>query len=432
MTKNSKKMAIVALALAALSAGSATAFAGSGWSITDIGTLTAGDMSYATGINNSGQVVGWSGYDSTQTTAFIWENGTMSAISSTAGLRSVATGINNAGQVSGYAAVAASNGTSYYNDHAFIYSKTTGMQDLGSPYGGTNSAAYAINNSGLVGGSGQTTLLDSQNKPTIYHATTWSGSASQSRDLGLLSSQGYEMWGGPWSRVNSVNDSGVSAGYASTGKLDLNGDPAGHAVIWDANGVIKDLGTLGDCAYATSKLTCSSAAFGINAAGQVVGVSGDENNDKLRPFLYSNGKMTDLGTLTGATNGYAYAINNNGQVVGFSSDYKTNATDPTTGSTGSTNFTTATLWTVDANGNAVITDLNSLVAGSGWELWGATGINDKGQIVGYGMLGEGANATFHAFLLSPDTATPTPLPPALYLFGSALTGLWGVRRRSRK
>jgi probable HAF family extracellular repeat protein len=63
-------------------------------------------------------------------------------------------------------------------------------------------------------------------------------------------------------------------------------------------------------------------------------------------------------------------------------------------------------------------------------LWGATGINDKGQIVGYGMFGEGADATFHAFLMSP-TSAPVPLPPALFMFGSGLAGLGLFRRKAK-
>lgn len=414
-----KTMTTMMLTLAALAAGGGTALA-DGWTITDLGTLTVGGMSYATGINNNGQVVGWSaGFDTTTgTTAFIWDStNKMQSLGTLGGSRSAATGINNAGQVVGYAK------TSSDADHAFLWNNGSTMHDLGSPFMGTNSVAYAINNSGTIGGTGQTDVKDTQGKYTNYEAATWTGGSATA--LKPLSTVGFESWGGPVSQVYSINDSGVKVGKSSFGAPygDDNGDPASHAVLWGTDGTITDLGTIGKCDAISG--VCASSAFGINAAGQVVGVSGDSTNANLRPFIYSNGQMKDLGTLGTATNGYAYAINNNGQVVGYSSDFKIK--NPTTGDL-SSSFTTATLWTTNADGSVTLTDLNALVAGSGWELWGATGINDKGQIVGYGIQGEGSDATFHAFVLSPNAA-PVPLPPAMFMFGSGLAGLGFLRRK---
>ncbi|MDD2337268.1 MAG: hypothetical protein PHD01_11900, partial [Geobacteraceae bacterium] len=54
-------------------------------------------------------------------------------------------------------------------------------------------------------------------------------------------------------------------------------------------------------------------------------------------------------------------------------------------------------------------------------------INENGQIVGYGLKADGKN---FAFLLSPEVSpTPTPIPPAAFLFGSGLAGLGFFRRR---
>jgi probable HAF family extracellular repeat protein len=415
MQRTFKKICTMMLALVALAAGSGTALA-DGWTITDLGVLTTGGMSYATGINNNGQVVGWSaGNDTTTgTTAFIWDSANKMQSLGTSG---AATGINSAGQVVGYS----KDASGAYQ--AFLWSGGS-PQSLASSYAGKNSSAYAINSSGLVGGTIQTNVEDAQHKYTNYLAATWSGSTVTA--LSSLQNVPYDRWGGPVSQVYSINDNGVKVGKSSFGAPagDDNGDPASHAVLWSADGTIKDLGTLYGCGETISGV-CASAAFGINAAGQVVGVSGDASNANLRPFLYSNGKMTDLGTLAGSTNGYAYAINNNGQAVGYSSDFKAN--DPASG-TISESFTTATLWTINSDGTATPIDLNSLIAGSGWTLWGATGINDKGQIVGYGIQGEGPEATFHAFVMSPNAA-PVPLPPALLLFGSGLAGLGALRRR---
>ena len=69
---------------------------------------------------------------------------------------------------------------------------------------------------------------------------------------------------------------------------------------------MSDLGTLGGT---------SSAAFGINALGQVVG-SAQTTDGAHHAFLYKDGIMIDLGTLGGGFS-RALAINASGQVVGF-------------------------------------------------------------------------------------------------------------------
>ena len=82
------------------------------------------------------------------------------------------------------------------------------------------------------------------------------------------------------------------------------------------------------------------------------------------------------------------AINNNGQVVGLS--YTTNET-----------------YRAFLYSDGAMVDLNTLLpSGSGWTLIDAQGINDSGQIVGYGIspLGE-----TNAFLLTP-LALPPPRP----------------------
>jgi probable HAF family extracellular repeat protein len=78
--------------------------------------------------------------------------------------------------------------------------------------------------------------------------------------------------------------------------------------------------------------------------------------------------MTDLGHLGGGTS-RATAINNNGVIVGWST--RSNGTPY------------AFSWT-QAGG---MVDLNALLPlNSGWVLTEANGVNDKGQITGYGLL----------------------------------------------
>jgi probable HAF family extracellular repeat protein len=105
-----------------------------------------------------------------------------------------------------------------------------------------------------------------------------------------------------------------------------------------------------------------SAATGINNTGQIAGYSYTTGDAAIHAFLYSDGVMTDLGTVPGGSQSYAHDINDAGQIVGN--------TD-----------TGAFLY----NGG-VMTDLNSLIdQASAWTLQAANAINDNGQIVGYGI-----------------------------------------------
>src|SRR5262249_33026054 len=120
----------------------------------------------------------------------------------------------------------------------------------------------------------------------------------------------------------------------------------------------------------------NSEAHGINDAGQIVGVS--DKDAVNRAFLYSDGEMTDLGTLPGGSFSNAYAINNGGQVTGTA--------------TVSGSATHAFLWDSD-NG---MQDLGTL---GGSNSFGVS-INASGEVVGYSNYPLGGNFKFHAFVSS--------------------------------
>jgi probable HAF family extracellular repeat protein len=113
------------------------------YNVTELGNLGgASSTTYATAINNAGQVTGVSDGH-----AFLHSNGQMQDLGTLGGGDySKGGSINDAGQITGFSI--SPHGT---DEHAFVYSDRQ-MQDLGT-LGGSSSAGYAINNAGHVTGS---------------------------------------------------------------------------------------------------------------------------------------------------------------------------------------------------------------------------------------------------------------------------------------
>ena len=242
--------------------GAGHAFLYSNGIMQDLGTLPGGAVSYATGINDSGQVVGNSSYTANGFDhPFLYSNGTMQDLGTLGGIDGYAEGINDSGQVVGYSE------TVINNIDAYVYSGGT-MQSLGS----FGDIATAANRAGEVVGGGYFA------QGGASYAFLYSGSTVQS--LGTIP-------GGHSSLATGVNDAGQVVGVA------VPSSGGSHAFLY-SGGTMKDLGTLpGDTA---------SYARGINDAGQVVGnayvLGGPEH-----AFLYENGMMVNLnGLIPSGTN----------------------------------------------------------------------------------------------------------------------------------
>lgn len=365
------------------------------YSITDLGSLNptaTGFDAYSPGygINNAGQVVGSSILPSTdvfRSNAFRTApnsaiNPATDDLGTLGGNSSTGYAINDFGQV-----VGESKKSVYGSDYAFLWSDATGMQNLGT-LGGESSVAYGINNLGQVVGSAET-------KEGESHAFFYSGNGTL-QDLTTLEGS---------SSARDINDSGQIVGYTQF-------QPAqNHPFLYSGSGGLQDLGTLGGK---------EGIAFAINNLGQVVGKADtgatfEPNDPKECPcnvshaFLYSGGTLQDLGTL-GGPNSEATDINDFGQIVGNAGYIK--------GSTVTVPFLYS---------DGKMSNLNGLIpANSGWLLGSADGINNSGQIVGTGTIQDPErNYPVHAFLLTP-VLKPTSVPEPSIILGSLIASAFGI------
>jgi len=126
-----------------------------------------------------------------------------------------------------------------------------------------------------------------------------------------------------------------------------------HPFLW-SEGKMSDLGTLGNGLFAEGTA--------INSLGEVAGFSNLKNGER-HAFVSRGGKLTDLGA-TGQES-HAFAINDAGMVAGSESIPGEGHTD-------------ATLWS-----NGKVTDLG-LLPGEGGIFTDASGINDSNEVVGAG------------------------------------------------
>jgi len=110
----------------------------------DLGVLPGGDWSSASGINQSGTVVGDSSVSSGNFRGFVWNpQSGMVELGTFGGLNSHATGINTSGEVIGHASLASGYERAFSAVGAI-------MTDLGTL--GGSSYAYGINDSGTIVG----------------------------------------------------------------------------------------------------------------------------------------------------------------------------------------------------------------------------------------------------------------------------------------
>jgi probable HAF family extracellular repeat protein len=358
--------------------------------ITDLGALPGTNSSVPVWISGTGLIAGLSQnglvdplFDFPEFRAVLWNGDhSITNLGTFGGTGSAAYSVNSRGEVVGVAANTIEENPDFASFITVDFPSATqarafrwqngAMQDLGT-LGGNDASATTVNERGQIVGVSytNTTPNNTTGVPTM-HPFLWENGVM--RDLGSLGGTlampgSFTFLGG--TRV--LNDIGEMAGTSM-----LPGDEVLHAFFW-SNGSITDLGTLGGS---------TSEALAINNRSQVVGRARLSDTPVIRhPFVWENGHMTDLGMVAPCMNGTAFGINNQERIVGVLSGC---TDDP-----GDIGFETAFYVETGqpmADLNTLVTPSSAIHLNDGWN------INDRGEILALGVLPDG---TERAVLLVP-------------------------------
>ena len=308
-----------------------------GVTVQDLGVGPGGTAAYATGLNNRGQVIGL-GDESTPGLypGILWYSGLTVDLPflSATDVESAPISINDAGRIAGYS-------------DAGCYSCALTEADVWHdgvvaliplPYGYTGGNAWGINSRGqIVGGA------------AVSQATRNLGRAFVS--FGGVATVLEPLPGYAKSTGLAINNPGAVVGVSISADSSII-----RATLWSKD-KITDLGFLPGGDY--------SEPHSINAHGQITGTATYPPLFNTVAVLWDNGKMINLGTLPGGTSSSdAFSgITDSGIIVGTS--------DGTAAPLGH-----AVIWKCGK-----IIDLGVLAGGT---YSFATGINDRGEVVGGG------------------------------------------------
>jgi probable HAF family extracellular repeat protein len=305
--------------------------------ITDLGAVAGDSVSKAYALNGVGQAAG-SSSSPTGAKATLFSKGHAIYLGSlVAGDVSVATGINASAEVVGYEPEYSTVGASVF--HAFVYSNGA-LHDIHSPSlfpAGTS--ATAINASGVVVGEGE---LDTNR----FHAFSYSNgqmtdigppgsyqaSAVGINDVGEIIGNAYFTQGGGGAFVYSngqftylaapsstvtVSAFGISSTGVVAGTIYFNSGTPAHAAVY-RNGAWTDLGGVAGAS--------ATHGTGVNASGELIATAYYPVKSyhpfipgKHVAYIAQNGALVNLNTLIPANSGFtltdSIAINDAGQIL---------------------------------------------------------------------------------------------------------------------
>ena len=205
------------------------------WNGTTIVNLDPTDGGAALAVNAAGKVAGFANTVSGQR-AFM-HDGTLHLLGTLGGSYSQASGINSSDVVIGWA------NTADGHQHAFRWTQSGGMQDLGLPAGSTDAVANAINTAGTVVGYA--------NVSGVQRACKWSGGTSSYLDVS-----------GP-GVATAINDLNQIVGVSNY-----------HPMLWDGATRTQLDALPGACGWESSVIPT-----GINNHGQIIGNDDSEEGE---------------------------------------------------------------------------------------------------------------------------------------------------------
>ncbi len=243
----------------------------------------------------------------------IWRYGKLTALPRLPGGRnSNAFGVNNLGQVIGWSengvrdTTCAKGTLSQVLRYEAVKWEPNGQIHVLRPLpGDTVTFAMGINDFGQAVGSSGTCATEGLPPVNVngLHAVLWEADGTP-KNLGRFGDNDHKM-----SNVaSSVNDLGdvVGTSEANDGTI--------HAFLWTKAKGKQDLGTLSPAAFVTVAGCCRT----VNNLDEVVGFSVDPNG--VTAFRWKDGKIKDLNTLIPADSRLhlmgAYSINDEGEIAG--------------------------------------------------------------------------------------------------------------------
>lgn len=244
---------------------------------------------------------------------FRWANGAMTALPPfPGGFNSYATAVNNRGEIVGWAENGVQDPTcdtalQTLQFRAVIWEPDGTMRELPPLPGDSTSAATAINDLGqVVGISGACGIA--VGGVSAAHSVLWqNGVPTEIPNLG----------GHSWNTPAAINNLGTVVGFSLPAGQD--GTRNFEAFLWTQAGGLQRLGKLpGDI---------RSEALGVNEKNQVVGLSRG-GPFLFRAFIWQNGVISDLNSMTVAGSQFllfANDINDSGEITGQSFDPNTQA-----------------------------------------------------------------------------------------------------------